>query len=240
MGYELYYWPSIQGRGEFVRLALEMVEASYVDVARTSNGGGEVVSKLLLGVEGRRPFAPPILKTGDGYIAQTANILLFIGRRHGITPIDEMAQLWVHQLQLTISDLVTEVHDTHHPIAASMYYEEQKEAAKLRAGGFLRERLPKFAEYFETIINENPSASGFLVGDFLTYVDLSLFQVLEGLRYAFPHAVREATAPLKRIWQLHDRVMNHASITGYLASERRIDFNEDGIFRHYPELDQLV
>ena len=43
MVYELHYWPRIQGRGEFVRLALEQAGAEYVDVARgpKSSGGGE-------------------------------------------------------------------------------------------------------------------------------------------------------------------------------------------------------
>lgn len=237
MEYEFYYWPSIQGRGEFVRLALEMAGVSYVDVARTSPDGAKAVSELL-GIQQRRPFAPPILKIEGDCLAQTANILLFIGKRHGLTSADEMGQLWVHQLQLTISDLVAEVHDTHHPIAASLYYEEQKDAAKLRAARFLQERLPKFLQYFEAILADNPSTSGHLVGESFTYVDLSLFQIVEGLRYAFPRAMRDPINSVPNVDALHNRVMNHEVISCYLNSGRRIEFNENGIFRHYAELDQ--
>ena len=95
MRYELYYWPSIQGRGEFVRLALEDAGAEYVDVARLPKRGGRGIPALMRFLESRSvehpPFAPPFLKAGRLVIAQTANILLFLGPRLGLVPKNEPA-----------------------------------------------------------------------------------------------------------------------------------------------------
>lgn len=240
MRYELYYWPEIQGRGEFVRLALEEAGASYVDVARRPARTGGVPALLRL-MDGARiahpPFAPPYLRAGKLLIGQTANILLFLGQRHGLAPKAEAGNLWAHQLQLTIADLVAEVHDTHHPIASSLYYEDQKPEARRRAGDFRRERMPKFLRYFEIVLARNPAGPRFLVGARLTYPDLSLFQVVEGLRYAFPIAMRRLERKVPRVTALHDRVAARPRLAAYLASPRRIPFNESGIFRRYPELD---
>jgi glutathione S-transferase len=237
MRYELYYWPGIQGRGEFVRLALEEAAADYVDVAREA-GGDDAMMTLL---DGERvphpPFAPPFLKAGRRLIGQTANILLFLGPRHGLSPGDEAGRLWTHQLQLTIADLVGEVHDTHHPIASSLYYEDQRREARKRAADLRERRLPKFLGYFELILARNSRAAGYLAGRRLTYADLSMFQVMAGLRYAFPNVMATLEPRCPALAQLHDRVRERARIAAYLASARRLPFNEEGIFRHYRELD---
>ncbi len=237
MTYELYYWPSIQGRGEFVRLALEAAGADYKDVARAEgDGNASGILRLLNGRHVKRPsFAPPFLKAGDLLIGQTANILMYLGAHHDLAPRDEDGRLWANQLQLTIADLVQEVHDTHHPIASSLYYEEQREEAKRRAEDFLKNRAPKFLLYFERILhNEGHS---YLIGNRLTYPDLSLFQVVSGLRYAFPNAMAKLEQKLPKTVALHNAVAALPPISSYLASDRRIPFNENGIFRHYPELD---
>jgi glutathione S-transferase len=241
MRYELYYWPTIQGRGEFVRLALEEASADYIDVARGSNKDGAGVSALLHLLNGdaneRPPFAPPFLKAGRLIIGQTSNILLFIGAHHGLAPRGEAGRLWAHQLQLTIADLVAEVHDTHHPIASSLYYEDQREEARRRAGDFLKLRAPKYLGYFEGVLERNPAGEKHLVGARLTYPDLSLFQIVAGLRYAFPRAMARLEKKHPRVIALHKRIAERPRIAAYLASDRRIAFNEEGIFRHYEELD---
>lgn len=244
MRYEFYYWPSIQGRGEFVRLALEEAGADYVDVAKESANRGGGVRALLRLMEGktieRPPFAPPFLKAGKLIIGQTANILMFIGARHGLAPRSEAGRLWAHQLQLTLADFVQEAHDTHHPIAGSLYYEDQRKEAKRRAADFLDSRVPKFLGYFEDVLARNPAGGGYLIGARLTYPDLSLFQVVAGLRYAFPRAMGRIERKHPRVVALHDKVVARPRIAAYLASDRRIAFNEDGIFRHYEELDEAV
>jgi glutathione S-transferase len=237
MRYELYYWPSIQGRGEFVRLALAEAAADYIDVAREKGGVNRMMRLMEGAAVARPPFAPPFLKAGRQMIGQTANILLFLGDRHGLAPKDAAGRLWTHQLQLTLADLVVEAHDTHHPIAAGLYYQDQKPAARRRAADFRRNRIPKFLGYFERVLARNPGGDRWLVGARLTYADLSLFQVVEGLTYAFPRAMQRQTERYPKLVALHDRVASRPRIKAYLASERRIPFNEDGIFRHYRELD---
>jgi glutathione S-transferase len=238
--YELYYWPTIQGRGEFVRLAMEEGRAPYVDIARGSGHGTGIAAmmRLLAGADRleRPPFAPPFLKAGRLLIGQTANILQFLGQRHGLAPKSEAGRLWTHQLQLTITDFLVEVHDTHHPVAASLHYEDQKKEARRRAADFLSSRLPKYLGYFENVLAQNPSAR-YLVGAKLTYADLSMFQVLAGLNYAFPHAMRKAARQFPRLVAHHARIQDRPRIAAYLASPRRIGFNNEGIFRRYPELD---
>jgi glutathione S-transferase len=239
MRYELYYWPGIQGRGELVRLALEEAGADYVDVARKPGKGGGVPALMRL-LDGTRikhpPFAPPFLKAGELLIGQTANILLFLGPRLGLAPRAEGARLWTNQLQLTIGDFVDEVHDTHHPIAAGLYYEDQRAAAKQRTADFLKNRAPKFLHYLERVLDRG--GGPYLLGRGLTYADLSLFQVVDGLRYAFPKAMRRLEKKVPRIVALHERVAKRPRITAYLACRRRIPFNQSGIFRRYPELDR--
>lgn len=237
MRYRLYYWPSIPGRGEFVRLALEHAGADYVDDARRPGGMATLERFLTDRSTKQPPFAPPFLKAGKLVIGQTANILLYLGARHGLAPGAEAGRLWVHQLQLTIADWLVEVHDTHHPISAGLYYEEQKREAKRRAADFMTQRLPKFLGYFEAVLSCNPARSGWLTGSSITYADLSLFQMTAGLRYAFPRAMAKRERRYPRVAALHERVTARPRIAAYLASKRRIAFNQDGIFRHYPELD---
>ncbi|MGA7070813.1 glutathione S-transferase [Bradyrhizobium sp.] len=233
MRYELYYWPSIQGRGEYVRLALEEAGADYLDVARQR--GVPAMMRIMEGESGTPPFAPPFLKAGKVVIGQTANILFYLGARHALAPKAEAGRLWVHQLQLTITDFVLEVHDTHHPIGPSLYYEDQKNEAKKRTQEFWDERVPKYLGYFERLLDG--SAGHYVTGRRLTYVDLSLFQLVKGLRYAFPKRMKAFERKIPNLRELHDRVAARPKIAAYLASERRIPFNEDGIFRHYKELD---
>ena len=235
MTYELYYWPNIQGRGEFVRLALEEAGADYIDVARESEG--VAVMMRMMGHAERPPFAPPFLKDSETVIAQTAAILLYLGARHGLAPKDPTGGLWTHQIQLTIGDFVAEAHDTHHPLGIGLYYEDQKQEALRRAQEFRDNRLPKFLNWFETILARNPSGDRYLVGRSLTYVDLSLFQVVEGLSYGFPKATKHALKKSPRVKALHDAVAERPRIESYLESPRRIPFNEEGIFRCYTELD---
>ena len=237
MRYELYYWTGIQGRGEFVRLALEEAAADYVDVAREAGGDGAMM-RLLDGEEvDRPPFAPPYLKAGRLLIGQTANILLYLGPRHDLVPASEAGRLWAHQLQLTIADLVDEAHDTHHPIASSLYYEDQRPEAKSRTADFLKSRVPKYLGYFEKVLERNKARGGHLIGAKPSYPDLSLFQVVAGLRYAFPRAMARLEPKYPRVVAVHGRVAARPRIAAYLGSNRRIPFNEHGIFRHYPELD---
>lgn len=238
--YELHYWPTIPGRGEFVRLALEYAAIPYVDVARLpedEGGGEEALYKSLDRAHPRTiPFAPPYLKADDLVIAQTANILLFLGRRHGLAPDDEARWLWTHQLQLTIADFVAEAHDTHHPISVGDYYEDQKAEAAKRAAAFRKSRMPKFLGYFEKVLDR--TGADWVNGKEPSYADLSLFQIVEGSRYAFPSWMHKHEAKYPKLIQLRDRVAALPRIAAYLKSPRRIAFNEDGIFRYYKELDR--
>ena len=235
---ELYYWPSIQGRGEFIRLALEEAGADYVDVARR-RGGMAAMERFLAGAKGGAlPFAPPFVKVGRVVVSQTANVLAFLAPRLRLVPADEAARAEASQIQLTIADLVGEVHDTHHPIAGSLYYEDQKREAKRRARSFVEERMPKYLGWLERVLARNRKSRGrWLIGADRTYVDLSAFQVVEGLRYAFPNAMAQLERKVPRLVALRDRVAARPRIAAYLVSERRLPFNQEGIFRHYPELD---
>ena len=218
MSYELYYWPSIQGRGEFVRLALEDAGADYVDVARGKGG----VEKMMKAMKRHGIFAPPFLKDKKLVIGHTALILHYLGPRLGLAPKSEPARLRLHQQQLTITDFLVEVHDTHHPIANSLYYEDQKAESLRRAKLFRESRIPKFLGYFETHATQP-----------FSYVSLSLFQVMEGLDYAFPETMRNTGC--RNLRKLQENVRKR--LAPYLASKRRIPFNQSGLFRHYPELD---
>ena len=238
MGYELFYWPGLQGRGELIRLAFEDTSTAYVDVARSkSHGGMKALEKLLAGdgVEGPPPFAPPFLRSGDLVIAQTANVLLYLAPRLGLVGKSEESRLRAHQLMLTVMDLFGEAHDTHHPLGSSLHYEEQKPAAKKRAETFVTHRLPKFLGYFEGVLDRNQGL--FALDDAHSYVDLSLFQVVCGLRYAFPRAMVKLEPSCPSLVGLHDRVLERPRLRAYLDSSRRIPFNETGIFRRYLELD---
>ena len=234
MRYELYYWPGIQGRGEYVRLALEEAGADYVDVARSERGMAAMM-RMMETKGGTPPFAPPFLKAGKLVIGQTANILFYLGSRHGLAPKAEAGKLWLHQLQLTITDFVLEIHDTHHPLGPTLYYEDQRSEAKKRTSEFWKERVPKYLGYFERLLEENGGV--YVTGRRVSYVDLSLFQIVQGLRYAFPKRMKAFERRIPGLIGLHDRVASRPNIKAYLSSDRRIAFNEDGIFRHYKELD---
>jgi glutathione S-transferase len=241
MAYELFYWPGIQGRGEFVRLALEAAGAPYVDVAR-ERGAGRGVAAMTAMLGGRAtpftPFAPPFLRDGGVIVSHVANILLYLGPRLKLAPADEASRLFAHGLQLTITDFIFEVHDTHHPISIELYYEDQKKEAKARAGAFLAHRAPKYLGYFERVLADNPAGAAHAVGDRLTTVDLSLFQLWAGLAYAFPRAFAGADRLYPALAGLAASVAAQPNVAAYLASDRRVPFNESGIFRRYPDLDQ--
>jgi glutathione S-transferase len=234
MRYQLYYWPTIQGRGEYVRLALEEAGAAYTDMARSGNGVAAMMKMMATG-KGAPPFAPPFLKAGQLVISHTANILLYLGSRHGLAPKTEAGKLALHALQLTITDFVLEVHDTHHPLGPSLYYGDQKAPAQKRTAEFWKSRVPKYLGYFERLLSANGGA--YVTGRRMTYVDLSLFQIVAGLRYAFPRRMKAFEREIPGLVALHDRVAARPNIKAYLASERRIEFNEDGIFRRYKALD---
>jgi glutathione S-transferase len=241
MGYQLFYWPTIQGRGEFVRLALEAAGAAYTDVARGAGESGQGLAAMhaVLGDEhtSHPPFAPPFLQDGEVLVGQTAAILQYLGPPLRLVARSEALRLWTQQIQLTICDMVTEAHDTHHPVSVELYYEDQKPESLRRAQTFCRTRMPKFLNWFETVLARNPGGARQLVGGKLSYADLSLFQLVEGLRYAFPKAAAAALAATPRVEALHARVAALPRVAAYLRSERRIPFNEQGIFRRYPELD---
>lgn len=235
MRYQLYYWPGIQGRGEFVRLALEDAGAAYDDVARGKGGMGKMMA-MIEGGKKHPPFAPPFLKAGRLVIAQVAEILFYLGPRLKLAPRDEAGRLWLHQLQLTVTDFVKEIHDTHHPLGGEFYYEDAKLEAKRYAENFLKHRSPKYLGYFETVLTR--SGGPYLLGRRLSYIDLSMFQLIEGLRYAFPKAMKRIERKIPRLVALHDKVAARPRIAAYVSSKRRLPFNESGIFRHYPQLDR--
>jgi glutathione S-transferase len=236
MRYQFFYWPEIQGRGEFVRLALEDAGADYADLARTSAGMDRMMAMMRGPREKRPPYAPPFLKAGKLVIAQVAEILLYLGPKLKLAPKSEADRLWLHQLQLTVSDFVKEVHDTHHPVGTGLYYEDQKPEARRYAEGFLDARAPKYLGYFETALKR--SGGPWLMGRRFSYADLSMFQLVEGMRYAFPKGMARIEKKVPGLVEVRDRVAKRPRIKAYLASERRIPFNESGIFRHYPELDR--
>lgn len=234
MAYELYYWTGIQGRGEYIRLALEEAGVPYRDMARIKGDG---VIEELTGSVATPSFAPPFLKHDDLVIGQVSTILLYLGDTLNLAPGDERLRLWTQQIQLTIADFVAEGHDVHHPIGMGRYYEEQKGEAARRAEEFREQRVPKFLDWFETVLSRNPEGPQYLVGGELSYADLSLFQVMTGLDYAFPRLMGRIEAGYPKVQALKSRVAERPNIAAYLASDRRLPGNEDDLFRHYPELD---
>lgn len=233
MSYRLWYWPGLQGRGEFVRLPLEAAGVAYVDCAREE--GAEALMRDMQARGARGPFAPPYVEVDGRAVAQVANILLCLGARHGFAPADDADRSWVNQLQLTIADVVAEVHNLHHPVDAAAYYDEQKPEAARAAGQFRDARLPKFLAHFEAAATAQPG--DWVAGDRWSYADTSFFQLVEGLRYMFPRRMRTLESDYPTLTTLHDRVADLPGLRAYLVSDRRVPFNENGIFRHYPELD---
>ncbi len=233
MAYELWYWPDIPGRGEFVRLAMEAMGLDYDDCARRL--GAEALVADMAARRGRTPFAAPYLASEGLVVAQVPNILMFLGERHGIVPSGMRDRLWLNQIQLTVTDIVAEVHAVHHPIATGDYYEDQQAEAIRAATQFRDERLPKFLDWFEAAIRDTPG--DWLIDHHWTYADTSLFQLVAGLRYMFPQRMATLEPDYPAIVRLHDAVATLPGVRAYLKSDRRLPFNEDGIFRHYPELD---
>lgn len=232
--YGLWYWPSIQGRGEFIRLPLEAAGIDYIDCARV-NGADALVANMKANAEARGPFAPPYLELDGMLIAQVANILMFLGERHQLAPSNMAERLWLNELQLTIADLVAEAHNVHHPVDMAAYYEDQKDAALTAATAFRNARMPKFLRYFELAIGSTPGE--WLIDHRWTYADTSLFQMVEGLRYMFPRRMAAIERDYPGVIRIHDQVADLPGIKAYLKSDRRLPFSEEGIFRHYPELD---
>jgi glutathione S-transferase len=240
MSYELFYWPGLPGRGEFIRLALEEAGAKYVDVVRESGDGKGVPAMMNLlksPTEAHPAFAPPILRDGDITISHVANILMYLGPKLGLAPKDEAGRWLANALQLTITDVVGEAHDTHHPVSTALYFEDQRDAAKAASMAFLEHRMPKYLGYFETVLTRNPAGSKHIIGEAISYVDLSLFQLWEGLRYAFPRATANLSTTYPQLAALVSHARARPRIAAYLKSRRRLKFNESGVFRHYPELD---
>lgn len=236
--YELYYWDGIPGRGEFVRLVLEEAGADYREMGKGDAGTRTIMDHLGDNAAPYSPFAPPFIKDGDLIVSHVANILDYLGPKHGLAPKGEQERIFARGLQLTLTDFVAEAHDTHHPLGIDDYYEDQKPEAKRRSQAFIENRIPKFLGYFERVIGNNPAEGGFVVGSGLTTVDLTLFHVVEGLRYAFPRATSDFGKRFPNVTALHEAVASRPNIAAYLASDRRLDFNQSDVFRHYPELDQ--
>lgn len=235
MTYDLWYWPGLPGRGEFVRLFLELHGLSYRDCG--PDEGAEALMDDLKSRQGKvgEPYAPPYLADGDICVSQVAHILAYLSDKHGPTVEDKQLLFWLIQLQLDITDIVAEVHDVHHPVASGLYYDDQKDAAARAAKDFREERIPKWFAHFER-------AAGAVDGDWIggarpSHVDTSLFQLIEGLEYAFPKRMKAVRGDYPKLFALRDSVRDLEPVAAYLASDRRQAFNEDGIFRHYPELD---
>ncbi|KAF1816408.1 glutathione S-transferase protein-like protein [Eremomyces bilateralis CBS 781.70] len=251
--YHLIYWPDIPGRGEFVRLAFEAAGTAYLDVSNASSAGVKPVLSLIsdkhVGDDVGNPpiFAPPALKIVDGkgegkdlLIHQTPNILAYLGERLGLIGEEEGDKYHVSQVALTALDLCDECHDTHHPVSVVKYYAEQKEEALKKAEDFRASRIPKFFGYFERVLksNESEAKGKYLVGSKLTYADTTVWQVVNGVSYAFPKEVEARKKDYPLLFEtFYPGIQEEKGIKQYLASDRRLSYS-DGIFRHYPELDQ--
>ena len=169
-------------------------------------------------------------------IAQSAKILLYLGPRLKLAPRDEAGRLWLHQLQLTVTDFVKEIHDTHHPLGGEFYYEDQKPEAKRYAQGFLAERAPKYLGYFETVLTKERRA--LCAGAQVTLCRSFAVPADRGPALRLPQGDEAHRAQACRASSLCATASpKRPGIKAYLASPRRIAFNESGIFRHYPELD---
>lgn len=249
--YKLLYHPGLPGRGEYIRLAFEATSTPYTDVSNTSQAGiGEVYGTLSpqsLG-EGLNPpkFAPPMLRVGgagpngsDLLISQTSNVLLYLGRKLGLSGESEAEGYWVNEVVLTGLDFCNDCHDTHHPIATGMFYEDQKDEALKKASDFRENRIPKFLGYFERVLRGNGArAQGkYLVGKGLTAADLVVWQVVDGVRYAFPKEMEARMKEFEGVWEFYESLKGESWLEEYLASERRLKYG-DGIFRYYKELDR--
>jgi len=233
MTLQLWYWPSIPGRGEFIRLPLEAAGVPYRDMAREL--GADALMEDMEKRQGHRPFAPPYIVDGGLVIGQVAHILTVLSDRHGFGAGELSRDLQLIQLQLDITDVVEEVHSVHHPLGVGKYYEEQKEAALIRAKEFREERMVKWLNHFEHELSLE--GGPFVLGERWSHVDTSLSQLLRGLAYAFPRRSAALQGRYPRLQACREAVANLPGVAAYRASDRCIPFNKDGIFRHYPELD---
>lgn len=234
MNYRLWYWSGIPGRGEFIRLPLEAAGIDYEDCARIGEGDTKLLAEMER-LRGRGPFAPPFLEIDGLVLAQVPNILLYLGDRHGLAPSNIADRYWMNQVQLTIADVVTEVHNIHHPVDPGAFYDDQKAEAARAAAQFRANRLPKFLRWFEGAITANEGP--FVIDHRWSYADTSLFQLVEGLRYMFPRRMAVLENDCPALIGIRNNVAELPGIASYLASERRAPFSEKGIFRYYPELD---
>ncbi|KAL1639271.1 hypothetical protein SLS58_008113 [Diplodia intermedia] len=252
--YELLYHPGIPGRGEYIRLVLEAAGTPYSEPAREKGKAGydavlATCSPSSTGdADGNPPvFAPPALRVPgagrDGkalVIAQTPNIIQYLAPKVGLAPADEADALHASQIMLTALDLSNETHDSHHPIAVSLYYEDQKDAAKQRAKDFRENRIPKFFSYFERSLKGNEESGGgkYLVGDKLTHADTTVWQVIDGLLFAFPKELEARKEEFPLIFgKFYPGIKEEKGLKEYLASDRRLKYSQ-GLYRHYPELDR--
>jgi glutathione S-transferase len=230
MSYDLWYWTGIQGRGEFVRVPLEAAGIPYRDRARED--GDKALAKDMKARAPHAPFAPPYLIVDGVAVAQVANILQLLGERHPLAPADPVERRWLHQVQLTLTDFVAEVHQVHHPVGIGLYYEDQKAEAARFAEEFRQDRMPKFLGWLEGAVRGE-----WLMGEAWSYGDTSIFLIVDGLRYMFPRRMETLAPTIPALIRIHDAVVALPGVAAYLASDRRLPPNTDGIFRHYPELD---
>ncbi len=231
---KLVYWPGLPGRGEFVRLVLEEAGVPYEDVAREPDAVETVMAACRGELGGTPAFAPPILVDGELVLSQTVNLCRYVGLKHGLWPADPALDATALGVALTFADLVAEVHDTHHPISGRLSYEDQRAEAARRSAEFRRGRLATWLGWWARVLAHGGE---WMVGPSRTAVDLTAFQALEGLRYAFPHAMASLEPRFPALGHHHDRVAALPRVAAYLASDRRQTFDESGIFRRYPELD---
>ncbi|SMY24333.1 unnamed protein product [Zymoseptoria tritici ST99CH_1A5] len=249
--YEILYHPGIPGRGEFIRLAFEVTGTPYTDIANSQKDGYATVQKTCMNTtstasEGSNPpmFAPPALripgagKNGEALvIAQTSNILLYLSEKLSLLPEgDENGKYFVNQLVLTALDLNNEIHDTHHPIGPSLYYEDQKDASLLKAKDVRENRIPKFLSYFERVLKGNGDGK-YLVGERVTTADVTVWQVLDGLQFAFPKEMAVRRKEFEALFKWYEGFKEEKGLKAYLGSERRLPYSQ-GVFRYYPELDR--
>jgi glutathione S-transferase len=246
--YELIYWPSLPGRGEFVRLVLEAGGASYSDIAAKSiPDSAQAVLGLIaesnIGDATNPPiFAPPFLRHGDLSMNQTMNILRYLAPKFGLEGDgSEATKVHLASIAATIFDgLCNEAHETHHPIASSAYYEDQKPEAAKRAKNYIEERLPKFLTYVTRVLKAKTSGGGpWLYGGTFTYADIVLFQCIDGNLFAFPKTMAKLRADSKYdgVFKLYEAVKEVPKIAAYLSGKRPYQYGE-GIWRHYPELEE--
>jgi glutathione S-transferase len=184
--FELIYWPGDPGRAEHIRLALEYAGAKYIDTALSKDALTTVLAQISddqLGDSLNPPcYAPPILRHGQLAINQTPNVLLYLGPKLGLVPgIDENPNnlFRVNALALSALDgLSNEVHNCHHPISTSLYYEEQKDESIRASTAWVTKRLPIFLAYFQKVLSGEASGQGpWLFGGKTSYADLVLYHV---------------------------------------------------------------